>query len=177
MKTLKKVVLPLLFVALAATAMILVVFASFKANTMLGELTVKGITFGASEQVIVSGGHTASDKLSGYDPSLMPLLGFIFIGVGLIAAAVGLFLVKDQKVAKVVVLGAAVLVLVGGVFQFFALQSFAKVTAKKSGSEYEDVLKSFKDNNGRVPLCTVGGVLGLVGGLVLACQALLPAKK
>lgn len=178
MKLLKKVVLPLLFVVLAATAMILVALAAFKGNMGGGvTITVKGITFGASQSIVTDGHTTVTNTLEGYKPSLMPLLGFIFIGVGLVAAALGLFLVKDEKIAKFVVLGAAVLVLVGGVFQFFALQSFARVTAEKSGVDYEDVIKSFKEQGAKIPLCTVGGVLGLVGGLVLACQALLPAKK
>ena len=176
MKTLKKVVLPLLFVALAATAMILVVFASLKFSNALSDVTVKGITFGAYEQVVKTGGTSVVTELKDYDPSLMPLLGFIFIGVGLIVAAVGLFLLKDEKSAKIVVLVAAVLVLVGGVFQFFALQSFARVTAKVFDQKYEDVLKNFKDNNAKITLCTVGGILGIAASLVLAIRAFLPKK-
>ena len=176
MKTLKKVVLPLLFVALAATAMILVVFASLKFSNAISDVTVKGITFGAYEQAVTIGGHTEISKLKDYDPSLMPLLGFIFIGVGLIVAALGLFLIKDEKSAKIVVLVAAGLVLVGGVFQFFALQSFARVTAKVFDQKYEDVLKNFKDNNAKITLCTVGGILGIAASLVLAIRAFLPKK-
>ena len=176
MKTLKKVVLPLLFVALAATAMILVVFASLKFSNALSDVTVKGITFGAYEQVVKTGGTSVVTELKDYDPSLMPLLGFIFIGVGLVVAALGLFLIKDEKSAKIVVLVAAGLVLVGGVFQFFALQSFARVTAKVFDQKYEDVLKNFKDNNAKITLCTVGGILGIAASLVLAIRAFLPKK-
>ncbi len=178
MKTLRKVVLPLLFVALAATAMILVALAQFKSNLGGGiSVTVKGITFGANQSIASNGSTTHTTTLEGYKPSVMPLLGFIFIGVGVIAAALGMFLFKNEKVAKLVVLCAAVFVLVGGVFQFFALQSFARVTAEKTGADYEDVIKMFKEQDGKIPLCTVGGVLGIVASLVLAARALLPAKK
>ena len=178
MKTLKKVVLPLVFIALAATAMVLVAFAQLKCNLAGGMTeTVKNITFGANEAVLKYNGSSATHQLTGYGPSIMPLLGFILIGLGLVAAALGLFLVKKEQTAKIVVLVAACLVLVGGAFQFFALPSFARATAKATNSKYEAVIKSLKDYGAKIPLCTIGGVLGVLASLALAVRAFLPEKK
>ena len=92
MKTLKKILLPMMFIALAATAMILIALASFKGNYGGMYIVTKGITFGAYQSIQTMGSVTHTETLTGYGPSVLPLLGFIFIGVGVIAGgAVALF--------------------------------------------------------------------------------------
>lgn len=176
MKTLRKVVLPLLFVALAVAAMLLVVFAQYK--EVYGGVTtvIKGVTFGATEQITTIGSTTISTKIEDCKPAIMPLIGFILMGLGLVAGVLAIF-IKDEKVAKVVALFAALFVLVGGVFQFFALSSLARAMADKTGGKYEDYMEHAKEAGGKIVLCTVGGILGIVASLVLAARALLPAKK
>lgn len=176
MKTLKKILLPMMFIALAATALILIALASFKGSMGGLNATVKGITFGANKAITSYGGMTHEQTFNGYPPAVLPLVGFILIAVGVIAGGAVAFFADKINAAKIVLIAAAILVVVGGIFQFFALSSFAKATAKFYGTDYEDVLESFKNQNGRIPLCTVGGILGIVAGCTLTLRAFLQGK-
>ena len=181
MKLLKKWILPGLFALLALVAIILVACASCKVTDHGLTIIAKGVVFGARESVITDGVHSESNPLN-YGPSVLPLIGWILILVGLICGALVAFLggklFKNEKLAKILLLAAAGLVLVGGVFQFFALRSFAGVIAKEMGDvDAKEVFEDMKTAGYKIPLCTVGGVLGIVAALSLAVVPFLPEKK
>lgn len=179
MKVLKKVVLPLVAAALMLVAVILVACASMKAHYTMGvevNAVFSGALWGIKEVTISSIQGSGTQSVGPYGPAVLPLIGWILVLVGLIGLCVGAFLVKDAKLSKCVVLCCALLVVVGGVFQFFALNSLASSFAKVDKVTVEKELELLKEMNASVPLCTVGGILAIVGGVIGAVPPFLPEK-
>lgn len=179
MKLLKKWILPGAFALLALIAVILVAVASVQGAHGTTTIVIKGITFGAYESVIADSGISMTTKLD-FGPAIMPLLGWILILLGLLCgvclAFFGEKLFKNTKLVKILLLVAAGLVLVGGVFQFFALSSFVHAGVRAHGGTYEDAMESLKQMNASVPLCIVGGILSILGAASLAVREFLPEK-
>ena len=180
MKLLKKWILPALFGVLALVAIILVPTASCKMTDHGLTVIVKGIVFGAKEVVMTDGVHSGTTPLD-YGPSVLLLIGWILIILGLVCGLLVAFLgdklFKDQKLAKIFLLVAAGLVLLGSVFQFFALRSFAGAVANSNGDTPAEAYEELKRFGYKIPSCTVAGVLGLLGALSLAVVPFLPEKK
>ena len=179
MLKLKKWVLPAVFGVLGVAAIVLVALASMNASVGGVDSSYKGIVFGCKKIVAIYNGSPVETEVD-YGPAVLPLVGWILIVVGVVCGLCVAFLgkkfIKNPKVERIVGLCAALLALVGGVFQFFALRSFAGVLAKEMGAEVEDIMTLFKNANAAVPLCTVGGILGIVGACALAVREFLPEK-
>ena len=183
MKLVKKIVLPLVFVAFALAAVLLVAFATIKGGTPFPGVTetVYNIVFGANKAVLTDGVHTGTETLN-YGPSVLLLIGWILIALGLVCGAIVAFLgeklFKNNKVAMMAALGVAALVLVGGVFQFFALSSFTRASYEAVGGiSYEDLYDTLKEYGWNSIGCTLGGVFSIVAALALAVRGFLPEKK
>lgn len=176
---LKKWVLPAVFGVLGVVAIVLVALASMNMSMGGFDSSYKGIVFGCKKVVAIYSGATVENEVD-YGPAVLPLVGWILIVVGVVCGLCVAFLgkkfIKNPKVERIVGLCAACLVLVGGVFQFFALRAFAGVIAKDAGVEVEDIMTVLKESKAAVPLCTVGGILGIVGACALAVREFLPEK-
>ena len=183
MKTLKKILLPMIFIALAATALILIALASFKGSMGGLNATVKGITFGANKAITTYGGMTHEQTYNGYPPAVLPLVGFILIAVGVIAGGAVAFFADKINAAKIVLIAAAILVVVGGIFQFFAGAMFPGHVANKMiangvipESNRELVHRMFANMHANAAVYLTG-VFGILGGAAIAVSQFLPEKK
>ena len=183
MKNVKKFILPGLSAALMLTAVILVACSTINTSFTDGmhvEQVYKGIIWGTKEVEVtaIQGGGVQS--VGPYDPAILPLLGWIFVLIGMLGlVAVTFFgdkLFKSDKMVKGVAIACGVLVLVGGIFQFFAIDSFAASAAKYQNLPVEDVKKMLEAANATSPLCTAGGILAIIGGVSGAASPFLPVK-
>ena len=178
MKLVKKWVLPIAFVVLAAVAILLIALTSVKSTDLMlvDSEEYKRVLFGANQRIVIASGTTVITELK-YGATVLPLVGWILIVVGLLCGGISVFALKDSKMKALVLVVAALLVIAGGVFQFFMLKQFAKVYSEATGLEYDKAWGYMKDNNFKCPLATVGGILALVSGGVLAVEGLLSVKK
>ena len=118
----------------------------------------------------------------------LQLIGLILMLLGAIGAAVVALLVK-KPFAKWIVVGLAAIALAGAVFQFFALQGFARafvlteaevahVTDKEAIEDaIKDAIKIFKDEGLRFGMNIAMGIVGSLGAVAIGAGALLPEKK
>ena len=107
------------------------------------------------------------------------LVGFILVLVGAIGAVLVGLLVK-KPFAKWIVLCFAVLVLVGGVFQFFGGNAAYTAYAKYAGCTFEQAKNYFESTNAKCnpgPLGIVLAILSILAGAGIGVSALLPEKK
>ena len=163
-------------------------FLSFGANlivTMDGTRgTLKNIVWGCN--LFVADGHADVPPYK-IGPSVLTMIGFILILVGILgAAAVGLFLQKPW--AKWVVIGCAAVALVGSVFTFIFVGPFARAftdamikaqglhpTQEQYNYFLEQVKGMFKDPS--CPGCVVAGILGIIAAGAAGASQFLPEKK
>ena len=182
MKVLKRVVLPIVAATLMITAVILVACASMKTSvTMVFEVksTFPGVIWGIKEYTSesIQGGGTY--EVGPYGPAVLPLIGWILILVGLVVLCAEALLIgksKNDKMVKCLAICSAIFVITGGIFQLFALNSLADAFAKVDNISVEKELEMLGKMNAKVPLCTAGGILALVGGVVGVVPAFLPEK-
>ena len=107
------------------------------------------------------------------------LVGFILVLVGAIGAVLVGLLVK-KPFAKWIVLCFAVLVLVGGVFQFFGGNAAYTAYAKYAGCTFEQAKNYFESTNAKCnpgPLGIVLAILSILAGAGIGVSTLLPEKK
>lgn len=135
--------------------------------------------------------HALSELMPGLErakPAALQLVGIILMLVAAIGAALVALLVKKPW-AKWIVVGLAVVAVAGAVFQFFALQGFARgminAMAEKMGitdketieQEYQEFLKTAREQGAKITMNIVMGVLGILGGLAVGASQFLPEKK
>ena len=165
-------------------------FLSFAANltvTMDGSRgTLKNIVWGCN--LFVADGHAEVPPYK-FGPSVLTMIGFILILVGILgAAAVGLFLQKPF--AKWIVVACAAVALVGSVFTFIFVGPFARAftdaMVKSTGMELtpeqynqllEQVKGQFESGNPSCPGCIVAGILGIIAAGAAGASQFLPEKK
>ena len=183
MKNVKKFILPGLSAALMLTAVILVACSTVNTSFNIGmhvEEVYKGIIWGTKEVEVtaIQGGGVHS--FGPLDSAILPLLGWIFVLIGMLGlVAVTFFgdkLFKSDKMVKGVAIACGVLVIVGGIFQFFAIDSFAESAARFQHLSVDNVKEQLKAANATAPLCTAGGILAIIGGVVGVVPAFLPEK-
>lgn len=109
----------------------------------------------------------------------LPLVGAILALVGALCACVVLFLgdklFKDEKVAKIVLLAAGGLLVLGGVFAFFTQGQFEAALAKEAGVSVQD-LHDLWNTLKQKPSCAlpiVSGILAILGGGSIAVSQFL----
>ena len=90
------------------------------------------------------------------------LIGYILVILGAVGACVLVFLKLDAKIKMFAGLGAALLVLLGGIFVFCLAASFNAVNETEG----------FRLAGGAI----VAGILALVGALAMAASEFLPGK-
>ena len=129
-------------------------------------------------------GYFSSDRLKAMG---LPLAGLIMMVVGTAGAIVVALLVK-KPFAKYIVAGLGLVVLAGGIMQFWPLQSFARayvmslkgleeVTKAQIESAIEAHVALFKQMNAHAPLAVVMGIFGCLSGIGVAISQFLPKKQ
>lgn len=117
------------------------------------------------------------------DPLALPLIGVILILVAAIALCVAVFALKNEKIAKIVCLVAAGLLLLGGIFQFIVVPSFKtalynsliKMGASEAAATEEATHVAGYAQPGA--LSTISAVFSIVAGLAAGAAPFIPAKK
>ena len=118
-------------------------------------------------------------------PFILPIIGVILLLVAVIGAVLVSFLVKDSKLAKILLIVAGALAIVGGVFVFFvgesAVRSLAYLMGGDEALKQLDVFKAEMHANGfKAGSRALGVILGIVAILVggsFAAAPFLPEKK
>ena len=148
-------------------------------------------SFGDMESLNVIWGSTqAKDIASGKISDLpqpqkalgLPLVGAIMVLVGglcaLVMALFGEKLIKDEKVRKIVVLVAAGLVVLGGVFQFFVVSAYISSQAKEAGVTVEQYKKQLETMGVTLSsaMSIVSGILAVLGGGAICASEFVKSK-
>ena len=148
-------------------------------NSALGVTTTtieNGVIWGCGSVKIITGSTEITKTI---DPKhgalLLPLIGAILALVGGLGACLVLLLVKDAKLSRICLIVCGALLVVGGVFYLLTMNSYYAEEAKRLNTTVEDIKKGLKLLGTKVssPLATVGGILGIVGGLSVCGGALL----
>lgn len=127
---------------------------------------------------IIWGSDIVRNNANGQTAALDPKLGgaglaiagaFLALVGGLCALCLSFFgekLFKDAKVLRIVMFVAAGLLVLGGIFTFFAVEGFYGAMAKEMGVTVDQFKKQLADSNTTVKcgLPIVSGILGIVGG-------------
>ena len=171
-------------------AFILSFVASLKLTNHGMVAEVKNIVWGANK-VIVDGQERPISEFAGVDkvgPAVLPFIGALLVILAAVGAILVALLVKKPW-AKWVVIGLAVLAIVGGVFQFFAydqtIRASVNALAKEAGVTDKEQIKEaieqtkeiYNEFNPKTIVNVLMGVLGIVGGLAIGGSQFLPEKK
>lgn len=137
--------------------------------------SVQGVTYafngsvwGSFSLILSSQGTDLSNTLNVHGLFPLPMIGFILLLVGTLAALCGGLLVKDEKIKKIVLLSCAVLVLTGGVFQFFNSENFYyafQATFAEDFPTVERVKELFAESGAKVTggaLCIISGIFSII---------------
>ena len=176
--------------ALLGVLVFAVSFADGLAGTMEGaNAKLPNLVWGVKKIVFSVGGkETTYAFYDGFGiPSsgvlVLPFIGLLLGLLSAIGAVVVLFLVKDAKAQKIALFVCAGLILVGGVFQFFAGSMFPGQVANKMiaagvipESNRELVYRMFADVHANAAVYLTG-VFGILGGLSIAASHFVPEKK
>ena len=148
-------------------------------NIVWGATKIKGVFHGKEEILPFYDGFGLAS--SGVLP--LPFIGVLLALLSAIGAVVVLFFVKDAKVQKIALLVCGGLLLVGGIFQFFAGSMFPGHVADKmiaagviSEGERPLVFRMFADAHANAAVYLTG-VFGILGGLSIAASQFVPEKK
>ena len=188
--TLRNVVLCCAAVLVLA-AFVMSFFVSINA-TMMGQTgSYKHILWGC-DKAILEGQEITVPEMGIYtDRTIkamaLPLAGLIMMVVATVGAVLVALFVK-KPFAKYVVAGLGLVILAGGIMQFWPLESFARsnVLSMKGieGASKEEIkemiefyVKAFKEANASAPVAIVMGVLGCLSGVAVATSQFLPEKK
>ena len=179
-------------VLLASAAFIGVLFFALSFATKVnfpaeGNLKFNNVIWGSSTITYNGEVYPMSKIFDGLNvklgPLALPLVGVILILVAAVALCVAIFAIEDQKVAKIVILVAAGLFVLGGVFQFIVIPSlktsmtnaFVKVgLSQKEAAEEAYVVASYAQTG---TLSTISGVFSIIAGLVAGAAPFLPEKQ
>ena len=176
-------------VVLCCGALLLLVafFISFAAKLKLTESGQEGyynnIIWGCNS--VTSAGKT--EGIGQVQAAPLQLAGLIMIIVGTLGAVVASFVKKPY--AKWIVVGLAVVTLAGSIFQFFAIEGFARALANTAAAEdgitdkaqieivYQLCLSELRAGNASAVVSTLMGIFGIVGSLGVCASPFLPEKK
>ncbi len=169
-------------IALVAVTFFGLSFAAKSTLTMTGqgglEIVFHGSVWGATSytQSAATGAGSFTQEIPAEYRTVfaLPLVGFISLGVGGLGAFAGSLFIKDEKVKKIVVLSAAGLVLVGGVFQFFNGQNGLYQAAKIADVSVEQIKETFTAKGNA--LCTTSGIMSCVSAVALGAFQFVPDK-
>lgn len=154
---------------------------ALRSTSSYGDMEALNVIWGATKAKDIASGKI-SDLPEAQKALGLPLVGAILVLVGglcaLVMALFGEKLIKDEKVRKIVVLVAAGLVVLGGVFQFFVVSAYISAQAKANGVTVEQYKKLLED--GGVTLSStmsiVSGILAVLGGGAICASEFVKSK-
>lgn len=148
---------------------------SFAAKTSVSAegsvLTLNGSVWGAYQSATTAQGVTVTAEIpSEYRACFpLPMIGFILLLVGTLAALCVGLLVKNEKIKKIALICSAVLVLTGGIFQFFNAENFYYAFAKPNGMTVEQAKQLFADVKPTTgALCIISGIFSIISACGIA---------
>ena len=118
--------------------------------------------------------------------SVFPFLGWLLLLFGLVGVVVCAFVIKDEKLRKILIICGSAAVVVGAICLFFikpSVENAALSAFKKAAGEYEayvtkDLIKDEMNRiNARFPGIITAGVFGLLGGLAMCATQFIPEVK
>lgn len=148
-------------------------------NIIWGATQIKGNINGHVEVIAFYEGFglTSSGVLA------LPFIGVLLALLAAIGACVVMFVVKNEKTRKIVLLVCAGLILLGGVFQFFSGAMFPNHVANRMiangvipESNRPYVIQMFVQMHANAAVY-ITGVIGILGGLAVGASQFLPEKK
>ena len=147
-------------------------------------VTVNALWGGNSMEIYFNGQLAESGAAVG-KPFVLPIIGVILLLVAVIGAVVVSFLVKDNKLSKILLIASGALAVVGGVFVFFVgesgLRTFAYLMMGDEGLNNMDMVRAeMKEAGFKSGPRALGVILGIVAILVggsFAAAPFLPEKK
>ena len=164
------------FAALLALVVFILSFtAKFWYGTKAGGIMFNNIIWGSKYGAEWSGGHEYGASIPGVGPAVLPMIGIILVLLSAIGAVVVSFVVKDEKLRKIIILVCAGLMLLGGVFAFITRPTGAKLLWAAVHFKEEDAIKL--GYNPRCPGGTACGILAIVGGVAIAVPQFLKDIK
>lgn len=154
---------------------------ALRSTSSFGDAELLNVIWGSTQSKDIASGKV-SDLPEAQKALGLPLVGAIMVLVGglcaLVMALFGEKLIKDEKVRKIVVLVAAGLVVLGGVFQFFVVSAYISAQAKANGVTVEQYKKLLED--GGVTLSStmsiVSGILAVLGGGAICASEFVKSK-
>ena len=139
---------------------------------------------GNTIEIYMNGSLLQSGAAAG-KPFILPIIGVILLLVAVIGAVLVSFLVKDNKLSKILLIVAGGLAIVGGVFVFFvgesALRSFAYLMGGEEAlNDMASVRAEMKEagfHDGPRALGIIIGIVAILVGGSFAAAPFLPEKK
>ena len=177
--------------ALVLAALIMSFFVSLNATFMGQTGSYKHILWGC-DKAILEGQEVPVSEMGTYtDKTIkamaLPLAGLIMMVVAAVGAVLVALFVK-KPFAKYVVAGLGLVILAGGIMQFWPIESFSRASVLSmkgiEGASKEEIkeavefyTKMFKEAGANAPVAIVMGVLGCLSGVAVAASQFLPEKK
>ena len=135
-------------------------------------------------EVRINGEYIAGNYVTG-KPFVLPIIGIILLLLAVLGAVAISFFVKDNKLAKILLIVCGGLAIVGGVFVFFvgesALRTFAYEMFGEEGLKEIDSLRAEMKGNGwnegPRALSVIIGVVAILAGAAFGVAPFLPEKK
>lgn len=155
------------FAALLALVVFIVSFTvKFWYGTKAGGIMFNNIIWGSKYGAEWSEGKAYGASIPGVGPAVLPMIGIILVLLSAIGAVVVSFVIKGEKLQKIIILVCAGLMLLGGVFAFITRPTGAKMLWKTVGFKEEDAIAM--GYNPRCPGGVVCGILAIVGAVSIA---------
>ena len=163
----------------AALLALIVFILSFTAKFWFGNnmngVSFNNIIWGCKSGAEWYNGSSASATLDGVGPAVLPMIGVLLVFLSAVGAVVVSFVLKNEKLNKIITLVCAGLMLVGGVFTFITLPTAGKLLEQALGMTVEQV-----ESLGYKPSCPVGtacGILAIIGAVAIAVPQFLKDIK
>ena len=181
-------IMPYAGAVLALAAIILVCCANIRVVSGANNyFTLNGYAFGVKTVTNHLGPYVTEAEVPGElagGAAILPLIGFILMIIGTVCVVtlslVGDKIIPSANLRKIILISAAGLVLVGAIFEFFAVRSYAAAVARNyreagletTTADILSLLKGFGKTS--APLGVTAGILGLVGALAMGVPQLFP---
>ena len=164
------------FAALLALVVFIVSFTvKFWYGTKADGIMFNNFIWGSKSGAEWSGGHMYGGSFPGVGPAVLPMIGVILVLLAAIGAVVVSFVIKDEKLRKIIILVCAGLMLLGGVFIFITRPTGAKLLWAAVHFKEEDAIAM--GYNPRCPGGVVCGILAIIGAASIAVPQFLKDIK
>ena len=164
------------FAALLALVVFIVSFTvKFWYGTKAGGIMFNNFIWGSKSGAEWADGRMFGGSFPGVGPAVLPLIGILLVLLSAIGAVVVSFVVKDEKLRKIIILVCAGLMLLGGVFAFITRPTGAKLLWSAVHFKEEEAIQL--GYNPRCPGGVACGILAILGAVSIAVPQFLKDIK